>query len=380
MKKIVCLLAVIFLVAASPEAPKPLALKPQTEFMFDLYRTVVKDAPDTNVLVSPYGVQWMLDLVRTGADGTTKTEIERVLGYTESVKWESVTDGTLTTAAALWGQKNYPFLPEFIRTAQSNFGSTVEQADFRNNPAAAVRQINAWSSKQTKGKIPTIFDRLGPDTRLVLVNAIYFKADWNGKFDKKRTQDEDFTLQNGVKIKTMMMKRTGQMWHAETDDTLFLTLPYKKNGYAMLILMPKNAKDFAKWEMEMTAEKIEPVRNNLRLGEGEIWMPRFTAENTIELIEPLKRLGAATVFSPGADLSKMDGTKLLFVDNMLQKTFIAVDESGTTAATVTGGGIGCSAPMRPEPYSFYMDRPFLYAIVKDDTILFMGRFVNPKLE
>jgi len=147
MKKSLCILLSALLVfstfAVSTEPP-------QTEFAFNLYRTIVKDTPNENVMISPYGVQHLLDLARTGADGKTKTEIEQVLGYTESVKWESLSDNTLTTAAALWVQQRYPILPEYLQTARENFGSSIEQADFSGNPNEAVKLINAWCAEKTR--------------------------------------------------------------------------------------------------------------------------------------------------------------------------------------------------------------------------------------
>ena len=99
--------------------------KPQTEFVFNFYRTTVKSQPEENLTVSPFGIQQLLDLVRHGAAGETKTEIEKVLGYTQPVKWETLADGTVTTAAALWTQQGFAILPEFLQTARDNFGSAI---------------------------------------------------------------------------------------------------------------------------------------------------------------------------------------------------------------------------------------------------------------
>ena len=414
MKKFVCLVVwgfVTFGVASLSAAEQT----PQTEFVFNLHRAVVKADPNANVAVSPYGVQQMLDLVRTGAVGETKTEIEQVLGYAKSVKWATPSDGTLTTAAALWTQQGHPFLSAFLRTARENFGSAIEQADFANNPDAAVKRINAWCSEKTKGKIPEILEELSSMTRLVLANAIHFAADWKVPFEENMTRYSTFTLQDGTEAEAKMMWQFGeQMKYGESSDTLILELPYKNGAdrrapllartfrsenrggilprrtarpergsddYAMLLLLPKEPTEFATWESEMTIEKWNKLRRTMRMEDVNMCMPRFTMESCIELNERLQQLGMTTAFEPfEADFSKISSEEL-FVSRVLQKTFVKVDETGTEAAAVTVMLMdAAAAPPEEEPKEFYADRPFLYAIVKGDTILFLGRFVKPEPE
>ena len=349
----------------------------QTEFVFNLYRSIVQEKPENNVTVSPYSVQRMLDLARSGAASETKTEIEQILGYTESVKWGTSPDGTLTIADALWIQQGYPILPEFLQTTRENFGSSIEQADFARNPNEAVKQINAWCSKNTKNKIPSLFDRLNPNTRLVLANAIHFSADWKTRFNKNRTQDGDFTLLDGRKTKTKLMSQESVTKYGETDDTFALELPYKDEGYAMVLLLPKNPANFVQWESKMTFQKFNLLRHLMAMNLVDLWMPKFTMESDIPLNETLQQLGMQAAFDQNkADFSKIANVvEPLFVSDVLQKTFVEVDETGTRAAAATGIALGCSAPSRPE--IFHADRPFLYAIVKGNTVLFLGRFVKP---
>ena len=372
------LLAALFM-SAVPANAEP----PQTEFAFNLYRTIVKDTPNENVMISPYGVQHLLDLARTGADGKTKTEIEQVLGYTELVKWESLADGTLTTAAALWVQKQYPILPEFLQTAREKFGSSIEQADFRGNPKEAVKLINAWGAEKTKGKIPTILDDIDEETRLVLINAIHFAADWKVPFEGWLTRENDFTLQDGTKVKTEFMQAFDeQKMYSDEGDTLGLGLRYKDRNYAMVLLLPKQPSNFAKWESAMTLQKLNLIRRSMKETQVNVRMPKFKMENSFELTKSLKQLGMTSAFAlPAADFSKMTTAEKLFVSTVLQKTYIRVDELGTEAAAVTAMAAARGMLMeRPRPKEFYADRPFLYAIFKGNTILFLGRFVKPIVE
>ena len=385
MRKLAILAALLLLTvgSADPPANDPPAngQTPQSEFVFNLYRSIVQGNPGKNVTVSPYGVGRILDLARSGAAGETRTEIEQVLGYTELVTWETRSDDTLTIADALWTQQGLPIFPEFLQTARENFGSSIEQADFARNPHEAVRRINAWCSTHTKGKIPALFDRLGSDTRLVLVNAIHFSADWQTKFNKSRTQDGDFTLLDGGKATAKLMSQESWARYGTTDDTFALELPYEDESYAMVILFPKsppwNPTNFVQWESEMTAQKFNLIRRSMRMDLVNIRMPKFTMESDIPLNATLQQLGMRTAFNRNADFSKITTAPGgLFVSDVHQKTFVEVDETGTRAAAVTRSiSIGCSAT--PQPRVFHADRPFLYAIVKGDTILFLGRFVKP---
>ena len=351
---------------------------PQTDFVFDLYRAVAKD--QENTAVSPYSAQQVLELVRAGAAGETRAEIEKVLGSTESIKWtESLPDSPLTTAAAVWTQQGHPILPEFLKTAAEEFGASAEPVDFSGNPAEAVKRINTWCSEKTKEKIPVLFDQLDATTRCVLAGAVHFAADWKMPFDKDATLDASFTLLDGTQKKTKIMSQTGQMKYAETDETLILELPYKNEGYAMLLLLPKDSEKFTTWEKEITSEKWNTLRAAMQPEQVGLRMPRFTVECDLAMNEPLKQLGMPTALSRDADFSKIDGKKDLYLSEVRQKVFVNVDETGTEAAAATAAVIAVkSAPLNLKP--FYADRPFLYAVVKENTILFLGRFIQPETE
>ena len=354
--------------------------KPQNDFVFDLYRTIAKSKTNENVTVSPYCAELLLDLVRTGAAGETKSEIDRVLARTEPGKWtETFSDSPLTIAAAFWTQQGHPILPEFLKTASEEFRASVEPTDFTGNASEAVKRINAWCADKTKGKIPVLFDKLDATTRCVLAGAVHFAADWKTPFDKDATMEGSFTLQDGTKIKTKIMQQNGQMKYGETDETLALELPYKNDGYSMLLLLPKDSATFAKWEAAMTTEKWNALRAAMKPEQVDLRMPRFTVESDLALNEPLKQLGMPTAFSRDADFSKIDGLTDLYLSEVRQKTFVKVDETGTEAAAATGAVIAVKmAPLNVKP--FYADRPFLYAVVKEGAILFLGRFVLPDVE
>ena len=349
---------------------------PSTDFAFGLYGAVAKEKPTENLAVSPYCAELVLDFVRSGAAGETKKEIDTLLGRAETIKWtESASDPPLTTAAALWTHKGQNILPDFIANAQKEFGATVGLADFENDSADAVRQINAWCLETTNGKIASLFDRLDTSTRCVLAGAIHFAADWKVPFDKNLTMDTDFTLLDGSTIKTKIMSRSGTMKYGENDKTLIVELPYKNEGYSMVLLLPKDSVQFGDWESKLTVETLKTLREGMTSVQVDLRMPRFTVESELALNETLKLLGMPTAFSEKADFSKISEQNDLFLSEVRQKTFVKVDETGTEAAAATGAAIAVKMAMATKP--FYANRPFLYLIVKDNEILFFGRFALP---
>ena len=354
--------------------------KTKDDFVFDFYRAVAQAKSDENVTVSPYSARQVLELVRAGAAGKTKTEIDHLLHSAESIKWtETSPDSPLTTAAALWTQQGHPILPAFLETAREEFGASVEQADFSGNASEAVKRINAWCAEKTKEKIPTLFDKLDATTRCVLAGAVHFAADWELPFDKDTTMDATFTHLDGTETKTKIMQQSRRMKYSETDETFIVELPYKNAGYSMLLLLPKDSGQFSKWESEITTERWNALRSAMEPVQVDLRLPRFTVECDLALNEPLKQLGMPTAFSRDANFSKIDGLTDLYLSEARQKTFVKVDETGTEAAAATGAVIAVkSMPLDVKP--FYADRPFLYAVVKENTILFLGRFVKPEIE
>lgn len=371
------LLFVVF--AGCSYADEQAAQKPKNEFVFDLFRTIAKDKLDENIAVSPYCTQLVLDFVRAGAAGETKAELDRLLEGVESVKWtETPSDSPMTAAASLWAQQGHPILPEFLKKAGEEFGASVELTDFAGNSAEAVKRINAWCSEKTQEKIPVLFEELDAAVRCVLAGVIHFAADWKVPFDEESTTDSPFTLRDGTEVKTKIMQQSGSMKYGETEETLVVELPYKDDGYSMLLLLPGSASDFAKWESEMTFEKLSVLRESMKPVQVSLRMPRFTAESVLMLNEPLKCLGMSSAFSRDADFSKIDGRTDLYLSEVRQKVFVKVNETGTEASAAAGAVMTLKGMI--DVKSFYADRPFLYAIVKDNVILFLGRFVKPEVK
>jgi serpin B len=374
-----------------------------TAFAFDLYQAAVSSGG--NQVFSPYSISLAFAMVYGGARGATASQIAEVLHYNlpderfhpafnaldldldrrpgQASNVDEKDRFELTIANALWGQDGWPFLPEYLDLLAANYGAGMRLVDFENSPDNARRLINDWVSDQTHKRIQNIIPPGLPDpaTRLALVNAIYFKAVWEHKFDHKKTSPEPFNLLNGdvVSVEMMEMKHGENFPYAAGDGWQAIALPYKGNLVDMVIIVP-DAGNYENFEASLTADRYEAILASLETQEVLLSMPKFTFEAEYGLNDMLVGMGMTDAFNPDlADFSGIDGTQLLYISNALHKAFIAVDEDGTEAAAATVVLMGLTA-MPVEGIVLTIDRPFFFVIrdVPTGSILFMGRALDPR--
>ncbi len=368
-------------------------------FAFDLYR-VLSSKPG-NLFLSPYSISTALVMAQAGARGQTQAQINKALHFTlpsaslhqsfnalqlELNKREqnqsdaNQKDFQLKVTNALWGEKTYTFKAEFLDLLAENYGAGLKLVDFKTAPEPSRQTINAWVSDQTEQKIKDLLPQGSIDslTRLVLTNAIYFKADWSNPFTEKFTQPAEFTLLDGKKTQVQMMATDAKYMYAKGIGYQAIELPYKSNKLSMFIILPDEGK-FSEVETSLNGNGLNKAFANLELIQVNLKMPKFTFETSSNLVDSLEALGMTDAFSAElADFSGIDGTRDLFISHALHKAFISVDEKGTEAAAATALVFQLvSMPMKI--IDLTIDRPFLFYIFdkQSGTLLFMGRLVNP---
>ncbi len=320
-------------------------------FACDLYRHLANDSGADNLFLSPYSISSALAITCEGARGTTADEIQAVLhlpanatlrreefARIDAALKSGDANCTLQTANALWAEKAYPFLPEYIALAERWYSTNL---DFVGAPDASRQTINRWVEERTGGKIRDLLPpgAVDPLTRLVVTNAIFFKGAWADPFDANKTREEEFRVAENETVTVPMMQRTG-------EDAVY---PYAETA-------------------------------TLQVLEFDVYLPKFTLEGEYYLRPTLAAMGMPAAFSPGADLSGMGGTKALVISDVVHKAFVDVNEEGTEAAAATGVFLepGAAPPDEGIPV-FRADHPFVFLILDNDTgnILFMGRVVRP---
>jgi serpin B len=243
--------------------------------------------------------------------------------------------------------------------------------DFRSPEAIEI--IDAWVREQTADRIKKLFDELDPDTKVVLANAVYFKADWALPFAEHPTTTASFTRADGSTVRAPMMRQEGDLRYATSDRWQAVELPYAASGIAMWVLVPTDETTPAEL---LAPDTFADVATGLAAGRVDLSMPRWDFATDLDLIPPLRDLGMEAPFEQRADFSGM--LPGVWIDQAVHRANITVDEWGTEAAAVTGLGFGESAPPPPD-VTIRADHPFAFAIVDTNTRtpLFIGHVADP---
>jgi serpin B len=293
----------------------------------------------------------------------------------------------LAVVNRLFGEKTVAFESEYLDLTRAAFGAPLEPTDFAGSPDAARRRINGWVEQQTHDRIKDLMPpgAVTPATRLVLVNAVYFKAAWQDPFSESATRDQTFNAPTGAK-KVPMMRKVGHYAHKRVPEAALavIHLPYEGDGIEMVIVLPDDPKGLAAVEKAMSAEVLASWLEVGNWPRVDLQLPKFKIEmpDPLRLSGILKAMGIERAFDHTlADFTKMaPADAQLEISEAFHKAFIEVDEKGTEAAAATALGMrgGAAAPT-DEPIPFVADHPFLYLIrdTKTDAILFMGRVVDP---
>jgi serine protease inhibitor len=361
-----------------------------TAFGLDLHRELAAAAPDRNLFVSPASVGFALLMTARGGRGDTREEILGLLGLSgmsdeeigeHAERWmTSLIDPErrveLAVANSMWIRDGFEVRQPFIDWNRTHLLAEVAQRDF-DNPAT-VREINDWVADATRGRITDLVAGLDPLDWLLLINALYFKADWTHAFDEGRTADWEFTRPDGSRVPVRMMSQRAKFRAYRTDAGHELVrLPYGSGRFEMVLALPAWGTDLPELTAALTGESLRGWLANERWSESEVMLPRFRMEWEGSLAEPLKALGMEIPFDPQrADFGEIDPeVGDLHVRRILQKTFVEVNERGTEAAAATKVVMG---PTSAPPMVIF-DRPFFFAIHDraTQTLLFTGQVTDP---
>lgn len=394
---------------APPTLPAPGTAAQVNPFDPNLYRRLT--AKPGNLFFSPYSISAALAMVQAGAAGKTLQEIETVLGYPGagaglvakfgalqkelarrseptpfqkrlSQEEEGISPDSfgchLSVANALWKQVGYPLQPGFVEKLQRELAADVREADFANAREEAAEKVNAWAAQATRDRIKNVVDPKLIDrrTRVMLANAIYFKARWEEEFQESITRPGPFAQLDGRRGDVPMMHQRHHYPVARDGAAQVLRMPYTGGQIAMEIILP-DAGSFEKVERDLDAARLGRLLGEKTSLETLVTLPKFRVESTFELKDDLIALGMPLAFSPQADFSPVSSEPEFVLSAVIHKTYVDVNERGTEAAAVTIPMM-CGAGMPQQVVEFTVDRPFLFLIrdLPTSTTLFMGRVVD----
>jgi len=375
-----------------------LLVEGNSAFAFELYQALKGE--EGNLFYSPYSISVALAMTYAGARNETAEQMADTLQFMleqdrlhpafnwldaelakrgEGAAGKDEEGFSLNIVNAIWGQKDYTFLSDFLDVLAENYGAGLRILDFINETEQSRLAINKWVSDQTEGRIEDLIPQGAIDalTRLVLTNAIYFNAAWEYPFNGNMTADGPFHLLDGGQVSVPMMKQTETFGYTEGEGYQAVELQYDGNELSMVILLPE-AGNFDSFEEGLQAQQVDDIISGLQDTRVTLTMPQFEFDSEFSLKDTLPEMGMPIAFSDEADFSGMTGNRELFISDVIHKAFVAVDEAGTEAAAATAVIMKLTAVPEP-PVEVTIDRPFIFLIrdIETGAILFVGRVLNP---
>lgn len=372
------------------------------QFAHKLY-TKLASQKHENFFISPFSISTALSMCYAGARNETAQQLKDLLHisklsdaeildlnskYISNIQHNLGGDVTITTANKIYPNVGFDVKKDFLELVTKHFHSGVHQVDY-SKPAESADTINQWVAEQTRDKIKNLIspDSLNSLTRLVLVNAIYFKGNWLSKFDKENTQKREFRSIDGSKKEIDMMHLFGKkfsfMWHPEGIEASACTLPYVGEKIAMTIILPDEGKTLDQIEASLTPDVLNFIIScNNPEEKVNLVLPKFKLEHKTELSDSFKEMGAHLPFDQGrADFTGINADPSgLYISKVVHQAVVEVNEEGTEAAAATGIIMMTRCAVIEDPIEFTCDRPFLFVIHErtHNTTLFIGKYVKPE--
>ena len=352
-----------------------------------------------NIFFSPWSVSSALGMVATGAKGKTLEEMATCFGWKTgspsdlspalarlaldvSQVGQSSSQNVLRLANKLWIDNGFKISDNFKTTLQKDYHAEVGIANLSARSEVARDEINNWVKEHTVHKIKDLFPQgtINAATCLVLANAVYFKGQWENKFDKNQTHDAEFHLHGGktTSVQMMFMNDEFKAYRDMEHDCEILHMPYAGKRFSMLIILPDEVEGVSKIIQNLSSQLLSEWVTSSVPQEMDVHLPRFKISDRMNLKEKLEKIGIRNIFSDQADLSGITGEPNLYISSAMHKAFVEVNEEGTEAAAATGVGIA----LMSMPAQFMVDRPFLFLIRHNSTgaVVFIGKVTDPTKE
>lgn len=366
------------------------AVEGNNEFCFDWMKTSYKQGE--NQVYSPFSISAALAMTFDGAKWRTKREIAETMHFQHKISdnheawtnllnyFDQLKSPIFQTANAVWIQENFNFLDEYINGIK-DYNAKINTVNFKdtNSRENARKKINQWVESKTENKIRQLIRKGDVDdlTRLVLVNAIYYKAEWKYEFSEKLTRTGKFTnRKNKFKCDFMHMETEFSTYHSEEFSAV--EIPYQSDLSSMIIILPNEDSDMESLLDQLNNESLDNIIQNMKSEKIRLSIPKFSMSSRLEMKEILKSMGMIIPFSANSNFSGMNGKRNLEIDQIIHQAVIELNEKGTEASAATAVVVReKSAKITP---SFNADHPFVFLIRenKQGSILFAGVLENPE--
>lgn len=357
-----------------------------------------ENSTDTNIIISPLSLYLSMSMLYHAAENSTKQELQSFMEF-EDFEENRIEDTsrdlisnygkrrrelntTIELANALFIDNDFQVNEEYQERMANSLFSSVQSVDFFHSEESANR-INRWVENKTHDLISEFLstDEIDVDTRMILLNVIYFKANWLNKFDKLDTAQTDFYLLDSQVRRVETMLQIGNFYYSndETLNSKIVSLPYEDENFSMLLFLPNSEGSDSLENVldQVLTQDFNALIGSMNKTELQIGLPKFKLGYRTELRSTLENIGVPTIFG-NADFSNLSDEPVQ-VDNILHETMIEVSEEGSEAAGVSGSILGTRSGVIQRPKELNFDRPFLFVIQdhKNNVPLFTGKIVDP---
>ncbi|NXY46031.1 OVAL protein, partial [Ceuthmochares aereus] len=378
-----------------------------TELCFDVFKEVRGQHVKGNMLFAPLALASTLSLVYLGAKENTRDQIDKVIhfdkitGFGQAIESQCKTavsvhtslkdvfdqitkpsdNYSLAFASRLYAEKTYPILPEYLRCVEEFYKGGLETIDFQTAADQARELINSWVEDKTNGMIQNILQpsSVNPQTKIILINAIYFKGMWEKAFKEEDTQEVPFRITEQETKPVQMMYQIGSFKVAEvaSEKMTIMEFPYVGGKLSMLVLLPDDVYGLEQLEAAITLEKLKEWTSSIVMEERimKVYFPRMKIVEKYNLTSVLRAFGITDLFSSLANLSGISSTESLKVSQAVHEAFVEIHEAGREVVGSAGAGIEATSVSGV----FKADHPFLFTIkhISTKSILFFGRYSSP---
>ena len=350
----------------------------------------VNASEDKDFFISPLSMQFLLGMILNGARGETADEICKVLGYGAG-EADAVNEyclsmleqlplldrkTSLSIANAVFVNRNHSLLDGYKGVVEKSYQAEVSNLDFNDGPRT-LETINSWCNRQTNGMIPKVLDEVSPDMLAYLLNAVYFKGQWQKKFSENNTGKERFSTGDGATRMVTMMKGGGSFEYQENDGFRIVRLPYGNGAFSMLVVLPDEGETISGVISRMSPSLWEEVLRSMVRCDVDLWLPKFETKYSRKLNEILSDMGMPSAFNElSADFKAMTDNDI-WLSFVKQDAMIRLSEEGTEAAAVSSASFVTSAGPGDKK-TFHACRPFLYMITESSSgaIIFAGKYTG----
>lgn len=365
-------------------------IESNNRFSFDIYQKI--KSKNENIIFSPVSITSAFAMTYVGAKNVTFNEIADVFYFNTNKSifnssYKNLFEDKLKgkpafyNANSLWIQKDLELNPDFLSINKEYYSSSIHFSDFLNDSESSRLNINRWVEKNTNGKITNLLQPSSIDntTRLVLINALYFKASWKKQFKKEKNTEAQFQIAKRDFVNTTFMNNSINTWYYEDKYAQVIDIPYSDENISLMIILPKSLRKLRKLEKNLNYDYYKKYIENKQKMRVKLSIPKFNIESDFDLNKTLQSLGIKNAFSSSANFSGISVKEKLYISKVIHKAKIRIDEEGTEAAAATAV-IMRKTSMMLENVEFIANKPFIYILRNNETncIYFMGKILNPK--